>query len=134
MSRNEKHKDQAEELRKRMQQGEADEVKQVKHAEEDVMDELFDISNLPPRSEVHKRKKKEPEHKKQSNQKLKYPLIRLLVFFFILLPFVVLSIYTYAMNHLRTGNDRDDYERLNVEQNTDEGEKERVFIPEETEE
>lgn len=128
--RNEIHKDQAEELRKRMVQGEEiDEVKQVEK------DELHDVSNLPPRSVVHKRKKKEPKHKKQSNHKLKYPLIRLLVFFFILLPFVVLSIYTYTMNHMKTGHDRGDYERLNVEQNADDkGEKEKIIIPEETEE
>lgn len=131
MSMNERHKDQAEELRKRMRQEEVDEAKQD---EKDDTDELLDVSNLPPRSEVHKRKKKERKHKKQSNHKFKYPLIRLLVFFFILLPFVVLSIYTYAMNQMRTGNDRDDYERLNVEQNTDEGGKEKIISPEEKKE
>lgn len=118
MSMNENHKDQAEQLRKRMQEGEISEAKQ---------DELLDVSTLPPRSEVHKRKKKEPKHQKQSNHKLRYPLIRLLVFFFILLPFIIFSIYTYVTNHTRTGNDRDDYERLKVEQNAEEGEMVNVF-------
>lgn len=122
MSMNEIQKDQAEQLRKRMQQEENDEAKL------DEKDAPFDVSSLPPRSAVHKGKKKQSKHK------LKYPLIRLLVFFFILLPFVVLSIYTYSMSNLRTGNDRDDYERLNVEQNIDGEENGELSIHEEGEE
>lgn len=122
MSMNEVHKDQAEQLRKRMQQEENDGAKL------NETDDPFDVSKLPPRSAVHKGKKKQPKHK------LKYPLIRLLVFFFILLPFVVLSIYTYSISNLRTGNDRDDYERLNVEQNIDGEENGELSIQEEGEE
>jgi LysM repeat protein len=46
---------------------------------------------LPPRSEVHRKKPKKRERKKK--WKLKYPLVRLLVLFFILLPISMLSIY-----------------------------------------
>jgi LysM repeat protein len=47
--------------------------------------------SLPPRSEVHRKKPKKREKKKK--WKLKYPLVRLLVLFFILLPISMLSIY-----------------------------------------
>lgn len=46
-------------------------------------------SSLPPRSDLHRNKKK------KTKLKLKYPLIRLLVLFFILLPITIFSIYSY---------------------------------------
>jgi len=48
-----------------------------------------DVLSLPPRSEVHKAK----ETKTKMKWKIKYPLIRLLALFFILLPFAILGIY-----------------------------------------
>ncbi|QPA33028.1 LysM peptidoglycan-binding domain-containing protein [Thermaerobacillus caldiproteolyticus] len=48
-----------------------------------------DALSLPPRSEVHKQK----QTKKRVKWKLKYPVIRLLTLFFILLPISILSIY-----------------------------------------
>lgn len=44
---------------------------------------------LPPRSELHR------EKKKKNKVKLKYPLISLLLLFFILMPLTVFSIYSY---------------------------------------
>jgi len=70
--------DQAEALRELVQQ-------KTKPAKEDGM-------SLPPRSEVH-RKKKPRKREKKKKWKLKYPLVRLLVLFFILLPISMLSIY-----------------------------------------
>lgn len=46
-------------------------------------------SSLPPRSDLHRNKKK------KTKLKFKYPLIRLLVLFFILLPITIFSIYSY---------------------------------------
>ncbi|OIU71196.1 LysM peptidoglycan-binding domain-containing protein [Rossellomorea aquimaris] len=47
---------------------------------------------LPPRSELHR------EKKKKNKVKLKYPLISLLLLFFILMPLTVFSIYSYFDN------------------------------------
>jgi LysM repeat protein len=70
--------DQAEALRELVQQ-------KSKPAKEDGL-------SLPPRSEVHRQKRTKKREKKKK-WKLKYPLIRLLVLFFILLPISMLSIY-----------------------------------------
>jgi LysM repeat protein len=56
-----------------------------------------DVLSLPPRSEIHRQKKS----KKRVKWKLKYPVIRLLALFFILLPISMLSIY-YANNDSKT--------------------------------
>ena len=47
-------------------------------------------SSLPSRSEVHRKKKK-----KKKTSKVKFPLIKLLVLFFILLPIGFYFVYTY---------------------------------------
>ncbi|GGJ59977.1 peptidase M23 [Anoxybacillus voinovskiensis] len=66
--------DQAEQLRKQME-GKTEENKEP------------DVLSLPPRSEVHKTKEK------KTKWKIKYPLVRLLLLFFILLPLVIFAIY-----------------------------------------
>lgn len=48
-------------------------------------------SSLPSRSEVHRKKKS----KKKKKSKIKFPLIKLLVLFFILLPIGFYFVYTY---------------------------------------
>jgi LysM repeat protein len=73
--------------------------------------------SLPPRSEVHRRKKSKKREKKKK-WKLKYPLIRLLVLFFILLPISMLSIY-YANRDSKivtvvTRSDTDSYEPIDI--------------------
>ncbi|GMB07834.1 LysM peptidoglycan-binding domain-containing protein [Thermolongibacillus altinsuensis] len=70
------HEDQAEQLRKKMEGIDID--KQGDDRREEEM-------TLPPRSEVHKKKK--------TKWKIKHPLVRLLALFFILLPISILSIY-----------------------------------------
>jgi LysM repeat protein len=46
-------------------------------------------SKLPPRSQIHRNRKK------KTNWKLKFPLIRLLALFFILLPITIFIVYSY---------------------------------------
>lgn len=48
---------------------------------------------LPPRSEVHKVKKQKKQKTRKS--RLRYPLIRLLAFLFVLLPLTFFFLYTY---------------------------------------
>jgi LysM repeat protein len=85
MNKEEPIRDQAEKLRKRM--------KDVDRKVDTIENETITNSNekLPPRSRVHKQK----QMKKKTKIKVKYPLIRLLGMFFILLPIVIFSIYTY---------------------------------------
>jgi len=85
MNKEEPIRDQAEKLRKRM--------KDVDQKVDSPKDGNTTLSNekLPPRSRVHKQK----QLKKKTKIKVKYPLIRLLGMFFILLPIVIFSIYTY---------------------------------------
>lgn len=85
MNKEEPIRDQAEKLRKKM--------KDVDRKVELTQDGNATLSNekLPPRSRVHKQK----QLKKKTKIKVKYPLIRLLGMFFILLPIVIFSIYTY---------------------------------------
>lgn len=73
-----------------------------------------DASSLPPRSDVHKDKKK------KTKLKIKYPIIRLLVLFFILLPISILSLKYYAdqnqaVNNEVTSIDRSGYEEVKIE-------------------
>lgn len=76
MNKEEPYRDQAERLRKRISKKEESET-------------IKDSSpELPPRSRVHYHKAK------RTKVKLKYPMIRLLAVFFILLPIVSFSIYT----------------------------------------
>lgn len=85
MNKEEPIRDQAEKLRKRMND--------VDLKVDSTQDGKTTLSNekLPPRSRVHKQK----QLKKKTKIKVKYPLIRLLGMFFILLPIVIFSIYTY---------------------------------------
>jgi LysM repeat protein len=105
MNMEEPHRDQAERLRKRMARPES----------ESRASSL--PGQLPPRSEVHKRKRK------KTKWKLKYPVIRLLVLFFILLPIIIFSVYTSQLkgNSEKTSNERDDYETVDFDgENADE--------------
>lgn len=66
-----------------------DQAERLRQKIEKMNEPIVKDSNLPPRSELHRNKKK------RTKWKLKYPLIRLLVLFFILLPIIFFSIYTY---------------------------------------
>ena len=73
MNKEDPFRDQAEKLRQRIHRK--------------SFDEFLDKEQLPPRSNVHRKKTQ------KNKWKLKYPIIRLLVLFFILLPITILSIY-----------------------------------------
>jgi LysM repeat protein len=71
---------------------------------------------LPPREQVHREKRK----KSKTKLKLKYPVIRILVLFFILLPIVIFSVYTYLEGGVKkdtekVSNDSSGYEVINFE-------------------
>jgi LysM repeat protein len=76
MSKEDPYRDQAEKLRQKIERTKFEEG------------EVIDREELPPRSRIHEQKRK------KSKWKLKYPVIRLLMLFFILLPITILSIYT----------------------------------------
>lgn len=80
MNREEPIRDQAERLRKR--------IEKIENPNNEQQSEI-----LPPRSKVHQQKKKKTKFK------LKYPIIRLLALFFILLPIVSFSLYTINENN-----------------------------------
>jgi cytoskeletal protein RodZ len=98
MGKEEPYRDQADKLKQRIE----------KYREPDDPE-----SSLPPRSELHRHKKK------KTKLKLKFPLLRLLVLFFILLPITIFSIYTYLGNKhigtLKTSVPAKGYETINVE-------------------
>lgn len=85
MNKEEPIRDQAEKLRKRM--------KDVDQKVDSIDSNITVQTNekLPPRSRVHKQK----HMQKKTKIKVKYPLIRLLGMFFILLPILIFSIYSY---------------------------------------
>lgn len=77
MNKEDPYRDQAERLRKKIDRKQETEYSGQKSA-------------LPPRSRVHQ------EKRKKSKWKVKYPVIRLLALFFILLPITIFSIYQYV--------------------------------------
>ncbi|MDF2037222.1 LysM peptidoglycan-binding domain-containing protein [Cytobacillus oceanisediminis] len=77
MNKEDPYRDQAERLRKKIDRKQETENRGQKSA-------------LPPRSRVHQ------EKRKKSKWKIKYPVIRLLALFFILLPITIFSIYQYV--------------------------------------
>ncbi len=78
-------------------------------------DKLVKREELPPRSRVHHQKQK------KNKWKLKYPVIRLLALFFILLPITIFSIYSSIArdkvgNILKTdGESTEGFESINIE-------------------
>lgn len=79
MNKEEPYREQAERLKQRIQ-------KINEHLDEKV--EAAEL--LPPREQLHRTKKQ------KMRWKLKYPVIRLLVLFFILLPVIIFSVISYA--------------------------------------
>lgn len=73
-------------------------------------------ADLPPRSRLHGQ-----NQKKNNKWKLKYPVIRLLVLFFILLPISIFSAYSYLNNDTGEIDSRaiqsGGYEKINLEKN-----------------
>jgi LysM repeat protein len=114
-------RDQAERLRKRVDRktGHAIEKKET----------------LPPRSEIHRQKQK------KTNVKVKYPVIRLMALFFILLPVIFFSVISYLegakgpLNHVaeRAGIELINVESSEIENNSNEEDEEGPAIEEITE-
>ena len=103
MNKEDPYRDQAEKLRQNIERKEFEEGQLVQREE------------LPPRSRLHHQK-----HKK-NKWKLKYPVIRLLALFFILLPITIFSIYSAIAgdkvgNMLKTdGESTEGFETINIE-------------------
>jgi LysM repeat protein len=103
MNKEDPYRDQAEKLRQNIERKEFEEGQLVQREE------------LPPRSRLHHQK-----HKK-NKWKLKYPVIRLLALFFILLPITIFSIYSAIArdkvgNILKTDEESTEgFETINIE-------------------
>jgi len=103
MNKEDPYRDQAERLRQRIKSADFEEG------------QVVDREELPPRSRVHQQKRK------KNKWKLKYPVIRLLVLFFILLPITIFSIYsTVAKNQIgdsepAAGESTDGFEFIDID-------------------
>lgn len=64
-------------------------AEKTKQKIEKLNEPSLEESNLPPRSQLHR------NQKKKTKWKIKYPLIRILALFFILLPITIFIIYSY---------------------------------------
>jgi LysM repeat protein len=92
------NKDQADQLRRKIENVDKSEKKPSK--------------GLPPRASIHR------EKKKKNKFKIKYPLIKLLALIFILLPITIFSIYTYKSNEAafkKTAGESSGFETVNFE-------------------
>ncbi len=100
MNKEEPYRDQAERLKKRI---------------EKLNEETIEVrEQLPPREQIHR------EKRKKTKWKLKYPIIRILVLFFILLPIAIFSAYSYLEEGKNKGaekvsGDSSGYEVINFE-------------------
>ncbi|MCQ6277950.1 LysM peptidoglycan-binding domain-containing protein [Bacillus sp. EB600] len=105
MSKEEPYRDQAEKLRKKIEKYNESSLEETKN-------------NLPPRGQLHRNKKK------KTKWRLKFPLLRLLVLFFILLPITIFSIYSYiGSKHIGTEKasvSSKGYETINFEKSKSE--------------
>jgi len=86
-----------------------------------------DSQKLPPREQIHRQKKK------KTKWKIKFPVIRLLVLCFILLPIIIFSVISYRDNGgkvsgtQKTSGDSIGYETINLEEsNPENGDKKDV--------
>ncbi|MBU8916278.1 LysM peptidoglycan-binding domain-containing protein [Bacillus sp. FJAT-29953] len=104
MNREEPYREQAERLKQRIQK----------------VNENIDVKDeLPPRELVHR------EKKKKVKWKIKYPVIRILVLFFILLPVIIFSVISYLDGKQINGSkkastDPVGYETINLKKSTSE--------------
>jgi LysM repeat protein len=114
MNREDPYRDQAERLRKKI----------AKNQEEEQVPELED---LPPRSRLHHKKRK------KNKFKVKYPIIRLLALFFILLPITIFSMYYINSGKIggsqKVSNNQSGFETVGY----DDGKEDKATIIEERE-
>jgi LysM repeat protein len=86
MNKEEPYRDQAERLRRRIEK-----INEQNLVEQD---------NLPPREQIHRQKRK------KTKMKIKYPVIRLLVLSFVLLPIIIFSMNSYFNDKTRGGAEK----------------------------
>lgn len=102
MNKEEPYRDQAERLKQRIQKI---------NEKNEIMEES---GRLPPREEIHR------QRKKKTKWKLKYPIIRLLVLCFILLPIIIFSVISYRNGVVikngteKTSSSTGGYEKVNI--------------------
>lgn len=100
-----------------------DQAERLKQRIEKINEKFEDKENLPPREQIHRQKKK------KTKWKLKYPVIRLLVLFFILLPIIIFSVISYQDGAKKVDgveqpvDESVGYETINLEKTTEEEEK-----------
>jgi LysM repeat protein len=100
MNKEEPYRSQAERLKRRI---------------EKINEETTEVRDLlPPREQIHR------EKRKKTKLKIKYPIIRILVLFFILLPIVIFSAYSYlevgkGSKTEKVNGDSSGYEVINFE-------------------
>src|SRR3954468_12877047 len=100
MNQEEPYRDQAERLKQRIQK---------------INEKVEESDDLPPREQIHRQKKK------KTKWKLKYPVIRLLVLCFILLPIIIFSVISYRDGGKKinltekTSGNSGGYETINLE-------------------
>lgn len=114
MNKEEPYRDQAERLKQR-----------IEKINKTIDDKLEDPDQLPPREQLHRQKKK------KTKWKIKYPVIRLLVLFFILLPVIIFSVISYMdgkkiTGTVKTSNESVGYETINLESPDEEENKEQT--------
>jgi LysM repeat protein len=99
-----------------------DQAERLKQRIEKINEKIEDKDVLPPREQIHRQKKK------KTKWKLKYPLIRLLVLFFILLPIIIFSVISYqdgakTVNGIeKSTKDNVGYETINLEKSKEDDE------------
>ena len=80
--------------------------------EKSYNERVSSASELPPRTELHRQRRNKPK------RKLKYPVIRLLALFFILVPITIFAIYTNRAENVPTQtepvNDAD-HEKISID-------------------
>jgi LysM repeat protein len=99
-----------------------DHAERLKQRIEKISERVDSKDVLPPREQINRQKKK------KTKWKLKYPVIRLLVLFFILLPIIIFSVISYhngakKINGVaKPAEDPVGYETINLEKSTEEEE------------
>jgi LysM repeat protein len=90
-------------------------AERLKRRIEKINEETTEVRDqLPPREQIHR------EKRKKTKWKIKYPIIRILVLFFILLPIVIFSAYSYLEEEKgkkteKVNGDSSGYEVINFE-------------------
>jgi LysM repeat protein len=100
-------------------------AERLKQRIEKLNEETTEVRDqLPPREQIHR------EKRKKTKWKLKYPVIRILVLFFILLPIVIFSAYSYleegkSKGTKKVSGDSSGYEVINIEKSETESNTEK---------